>query len=177
MAFYERTAHFDNCLTRKENEILFNGFGNSLQFPWASIEHWLNGKQPARIHSLREAMKHNELENSSAPGNVQLWKKINLTLLPLLCLNCVKYQHWETNSSIPLLNLCIHSPVGLSILLVLAVLFCCTWDDAGDAVAEVGAPVLPGMSPSALPCLAFSASLAHADANMFYKVKNEQQNK
>lgn len=58
------------------------------------------------------------------------------------------------------------SPVGLSILLVL-VLFCGTWDDAGDDVAEGRAPVLPEISPSAPTCRAFSASLAQADANMF----------
>ena len=45
------------------------------------------------------------------------------------------------------------------------------WEDgAGDDVAEVRLPVLPEMSPSAY--LAFSASLAQADAKIFCNNKN-----
>ena len=55
------------------------------------------------------------------------------------------------------------------------VLFCGTWDDAGEDVAEGRAPVLPVISLSAPTCRAFSASLAQADANMFCKANCEKQ--
>ena len=52
---------------------------------------------------------------------------------------------------------------------MLAALCCGAWeDDAGELVAEGRAPVLPDMSPSTLAYLAFSASLAQADAKIFW---------
>lgn len=65
----------------------------------------------------------------------------------------------------------VNSPVGLSLLLVLVTLLCGVWEDgAGDDVAEVRLPALPETSPSAY--LAFSASLAQADAKIFCNNKN-----
>lgn len=59
---------------------------------------------------------------------------------------------------------------------MLEVLCCAEWrEDAGAAVAEAGAPGLPVASPSTLSYLASSASLAHADAKMFYGCRFKKQ--
>lgn len=61
-------------------------------------------------------------------------------------------------------------PAGLSLVLELEVLFCAMWDDAGEDEGTL--PVLPVASPSAVTSLAFSCSLAQADARIFYEQRS-----
>lgn len=50
-------------------------------------------------------------------------------------------------------------------------LFCAMWDDAGEDEGTL--PVLPVASPSAVTSLAFSCSLAQADARIFYEQRDQ----